>query len=115
MDDGDRHRLCLADAADRDWQADGVPQLEPPPGASDPISRIAPALRSQRLRLGGDEVTDRAHRPAPDWPFYLGFGLLGGSYLVLILAMLAADFFYTTPGHLIDALNSDEIRYSIRL
>jgi molybdate transport system permease protein len=66
--------------------------------------------------LGGEEVTARdAHRPGPDWPFYLGFALLGGIYLVLILAMLGADFFYTTPGHLFDALRSPEIRYSIRL
>jgi molybdate transport system permease protein len=61
-------------------------------------------------------VTGRdAHRPGPDWPFYVGFALLGGSYLVLILAMLAADVFYTTPDHLIEALASPEIRYSIRL
>jgi molybdate transport system permease protein len=66
--------------------------------------------------LGGKEVTARdAHRPGPDWPFYLAFALLGGSYLALILAMLAADVFYTTPDHLINALGSGEIRYSIRL
>src|SRR5206468_12532528 len=55
------------------------------------------------------------HRPRADWPFYLGFALPGGTYLALIRAMLAADFSYTSPSHLIDSLASPENRYSIRL
>jgi molybdate transport system permease protein len=57
----------------------------------------------------------KPHRTNPDWPFFLSFGLLSGLYLLLILAMLLADLLYTTPDHLLAALNSPEIRYSIRL
>jgi molybdate transport system permease protein len=47
--------------------------------------------------------------------FYLGLALLGGVYVVLILAMVLADLQYTTPGRLWEALQSPEIRYAIRL
>lgn len=50
-----------------------------------------------------------------DWPFLLGLALLSGVYVMLIVAMLAADFTFTTPGHLLAALRSPEIRFSIRL
>jgi molybdate transport system permease protein len=63
----------------------------------------------------GGETVKPDHRPASNWPFYLGFGLLGGLYLALILAMLAADLFKTSPVHFWTALSSPEIRYSIRL
>jgi molybdate transport system permease protein len=61
-----------------------------------------------------------AARPArqalpSDLPFLIGLGLLGGSYLLLILAMLVADVFFTTPDHLLRAFNSPEIRYAIKL
>src|ERR1700685_2053735 len=55
------------------------------------------------------------HRTGPDWPFFVAFALLGGVYLVVILAMLLADLLYTTSDHLFAALASPEIRYSIRL
>src|SRR5262245_53432671 len=47
--------------------------------------------------------------------FYTALGLLGGTYVVLILAMVAADLFYTTPDRLADALRSAEIRFAIKL
>lgn len=50
-----------------------------------------------------------------DWPFLLGLSLLGGVYVVLIVAMLAADLAYTSPGHLLAALRSENIQYAIRL
>jgi molybdate transport system permease protein len=50
-----------------------------------------------------------------DLPFLLILGVIGGSYLVLIVAMLAADAFFTTPGHLWEALQSREIRYAVKL
>ena len=56
-----------------------------------------------------------AHRPPSDVPFYLGLALLSGSYLALIVAMLVADATFTTPGHLLAALNSYEIRYAVKL
>jgi molybdate transport system permease protein len=50
-----------------------------------------------------------------DTPFWLCLGLLGSVYVILILAMLLAQASFTTPGHLWAALDSPEIRYSIRL
>lgn len=47
--------------------------------------------------------------------FYLALGLLGGGYVVLILAMIFADMFYTTPDHWWAALQSREIQYAIKL
>lgn len=55
------------------------------------------------------------HRAKPDWPFLLALAILGGSYLVLIVAMLLADVFWTSPGDLLASLQSKEIRYSIWL
>jgi molybdate transport system permease protein len=51
----------------------------------------------------------------PDWVFYVSLALLGGTYLVLIVAMLVADLFFTTPDHLLEALASPEIQYAIKL
>lgn len=50
-----------------------------------------------------------------EWKYYLCLSILGGSYVVLIVAMVVADLFFTTPGHLLSALNDPEIRYSINL
>lgn len=58
---------------------------------------------------------EAAPRGRSDVPFYAGFVILGGTYLVLVLAMLLADASFTSPGHLWSALQSREIRYAIRL
>lgn len=50
-----------------------------------------------------------------DRVFWLGVCILGGSYVFLILAMLAADLFFTTPGHLVESLQKEQIRYAIKL
>ncbi|MEI6235712.1 MAG: ABC transporter permease [Planctomycetota bacterium] len=50
-----------------------------------------------------------------DLPFFLGLGCLGGVYVLLIVAMLAADMSFTTPHHLLQALGSAEIQYAIKL
>lgn len=54
-------------------------------------------------------------RPRPDWPFVFGLALLSSVYLLLIVAMIVADASFTTPHHLLLALRSPEIRFSIRL
>src|SRR5262249_32391407 len=51
----------------------------------------------------------------PDAPFLACLAVLGGSYVVLIVAMLAADAAYSSPSHLLAALRSREIRYAVRL
>lgn len=55
------------------------------------------------------------YRPRSDVPFYVGLGLLGGCYIVLILAMLLADMSFATPGDFLRILRDENIRYSIRL
>lgn len=56
-----------------------------------------------------------AGQAVSDFPFWLCLGILSGAYVLLILAMLLAQASFTTPGHLLDAFASPEIRYSIRL
>ena len=47
--------------------------------------------------------------------FLVALILVGSFYVIMLLAMLAADLTWTTPGDFIKALSSDEIQYSIRL
>jgi len=54
-------------------------------------------------------------RARSDVPFYVAFGILGSTYVFLIIAMLIADLRFTTGPHLLQALSSPEIRYSIKL
>jgi len=50
-----------------------------------------------------------------DVPFITGLILLASVYVLLIVAMLLADMFYTAPGNLIAALQSREIIYATKL
>jgi len=61
-----------------------------------------------------DEELDH-FRIGSDVPFYLCFGVIGSVYIFLIAAMLIAESTYTPPDHIMAALNSPEVRYSIRL
>jgi molybdate transport system permease protein len=61
------------------------------------------------------EPAPPAHRPRPDWPFLLILAVMGGFYVVLIAALLAADASFTTPGHLLATLKSREIVYAVWL
>lgn len=55
------------------------------------------------------------HRAGSDAPFFLVMGALGGSYVVLIIALIAADIAFTSPKHFADALRKPEIQYALRL
>ncbi len=59
---------------------------------------------------GKHPASDRSDRP-----FLLGMGVLGGLYVLLIVAMLVADASFTSPAHLWQALQSREIRYAVKL
>ncbi len=50
-----------------------------------------------------------------DRVFVVCLSLLGGVYVVLLLSLLIADLYYTSPGHLLAALRSPEIQFAIRL
>lgn len=52
---------------------------------------------------------------ASDAPFYLGLGLLGGIYVLLIVAMLVADASFTSAAQVWQVFRSKEIRYAIKL
>ncbi|MBM3822255.1 MAG: ABC transporter permease subunit [Verrucomicrobia bacterium] len=59
--------------------------------------------------------TNTAPLSSADRRFYAALAVLGGSYGVMVAALLLADLAYTTPGHLWTSLQSSEIRYAIRL
>ena len=61
------------------------------------------------------ERIKRSRRGRWDRPFLLLLCVIGGSYVVLIVAMLLADLAYTTPDHLVEALDSEQIRYAVVL
>lgn len=61
------------------------------------------------------EPSREVPRRGSDRPFLIGFAVIGGLYVFLIVAMVAADLFYTSPGHLLAALQSPQIRYAIKL
>ncbi len=54
-------------------------------------------------------------RAKSDMPFFIGLGLLGGLYVVLIGAMLLAEFSYARWGEFGRTLADENIRYAIRL
>jgi molybdate transport system permease protein len=55
------------------------------------------------------------YRPGSDAPFLAVMAGLGGSYVLLIVAMLAADIAFTSPRHFAAALAKPEIQYAVRL
>src|SRR5437762_1134773 len=50
-----------------------------------------------------------------DRVFYWCLSLLGGTYILLIVAMLIADVAYTSSQHFLAALAKREIRYAVML
>src|SRR5947207_13097381 len=50
-----------------------------------------------------------------DWPFTGSIWMVGGVYLALVLAMVAADVRFTSPSHVAQALVTPGIRYAIKL
>ena len=73
-------------------------------------SPINPAVRT-----GVDSGGPPGFRVGSDLPFLTIMIGLGGTYLLLISAMLLADILYTSPLHFRDALAKPEIQYAIRL
>lgn len=59
--------------------------------------------------------TNKKFRARPDWPFLLIMAIIASTYIILIVGMMIADMTFTTPGHILKALNSKEIQYAIKL
>ena len=57
----------------------------------------------------------RAARPRSDVPFYAALIVLSSVYILLVVAMLGAKAAFTSPEHILAALNTEEIRYAIKL
>ena len=64
---------------------------------------------------GNDHVQPSGFKPGSDTPFLIGLGILGGSYALIILAMIVADLAYVDQESMLGALRSPEIHYSIVL
>jgi molybdate transport system permease protein len=62
-----------------------------------------------------EERPKRQAAVGSDLPFLISFGVIGGAYVGLILAMMLADASFTSPSHVWEALGSREIRYAARL
>ena len=60
-------------------------------------------------------TSSSVHRVGSDVPFYVGLIVLGGIYVLLLIAMLAADLYYTSADHVLAALRKPAIQYSIKL
>ena len=64
---------------------------------------------------GNDHVQPGGFKPGSDTPILIGLGILGGSYAIIILAMILADLAYVDKESMLAALRSPEIHYSIVL
>lgn len=68
------------------------------------------------MGVESQEVVAAPRRPVhSDVPFLAALAVLGGTYVVLIVAMLVADLAFTTPRHFLESLASPNIRYAIQL
>lgn len=50
-----------------------------------------------------------------DWPFVVGLSLLGGSYILLLVLMVVAEFSFASTGEMVRLLKSPDIQFSIKL
>ncbi len=58
------------------------------------------------------------HRPWPGWPLYAALGLLGGFYVLLLVALILSLFLADglfSPGEALAFLNTPPIRYALAL
>lgn len=63
----------------------------------------------------GAKAGERRGGLASDTLFLAVLGAVGASYIALIVALLVADASFSSPGHILSALESPAIRYALRL
>jgi molybdate transport system permease protein len=82
---------------------------------SDPVTPMGEGKVARRS--AEESATGVAGHPQArsDRPFFFLLIFVGGSYVLLIVALLLADASFTTPWHLLGALRSREILYAVRL
>jgi molybdate transport system permease protein len=72
--------------------------------------------RSTHLRdMPSGDRHRQPFRAGADWPFFVTSGVLGGGYVVLLLALLAADVASTSRADLAAALTKPEILFAVRM
>src|SRR5262249_12833648 len=82
---------------------------------------ICRPLRGPGLSLGVSPMNAHTKPRGPDFrvrsdaPFYVGLGIVGGSYVLLIVGMLLAEASFTSFGDLQTVLADERIRYAIKL
>lgn len=113
------------DRRQRHGRTDAVTLLPAIPSGAAAVTQPSPtAISADGSPAPGTQPRDNAdraaaetpvHRVGSDGPFLVGLGLLGFFYVGLIVAMLLADALFTSPGQLVAALQSPEIRYATRL
>lgn len=54
------------------------------------------------------------HTVGSDAPFLIGFAVIGGAYVLLIVLMIVADMSRTSPSAMMEALADKNIQYSIK-
>ena len=62
-----------------------------------------------------EQPVKRRVRASSDWRFIACLSVIGGTYIVLIIAMVLADLAYTSPSEIMGALARREIQYAIKL
>ncbi|MGA0041129.1 MAG: hypothetical protein ACO3NZ_14895, partial [Pirellulales bacterium] len=78
----------------------------------------ADSSKTRSTHLRGMPSGDRHPQPfraGADWPFFVTSGVLGGGYVVLLLALLAADVASTSRADLAAALTKPEILFAVRM
>jgi molybdate transport system permease protein len=75
----------------------------------------SPASASSAAASASAGPPPRPHRAGTDVPFFAVMGLLGGSYILLIVSLIVADIAYTSPKHFAAALAKPEIQYAVKL
>ena len=57
----------------------------------------------------------KKHKSKSDTPFFLIMGTIAATYVVFIVSMMVADMSFTSPHHIVEALQSKEIQFAIKL
>jgi len=67
------------------------------------------------MKVSGQRTQSKVFKVGGDTPFYATLIFLGMIFIILLLGMLLALIFSTTPGKIWQALQSENIQYSIKL
>jgi molybdate transport system permease protein len=84
-------------------------------GGASQVPSTGPGGPAATARTAAPAAPTRAVAGSTDACFVAGLGTLLGSYVLLIVGLLAALASFTSPEHLWQAMQAEEIRYALRL